>query len=90
MQRRTLGVCDRCGLEHKLRDLKHEVYARKRNGLRVCSDCFDGDHPRNIPYEGRYDDPAPVTDPRPGQDPADVEGAGWYDKEGNYIGPEIG
>jgi hypothetical protein len=43
---KALGECDRCGFTFKLNDLRYEVTDKIRNGLRVCSDCFDEDHPQ--------------------------------------------
>ena len=34
------GICDRCGFTYLLSNLKYEIENQKRNGLRVCSECF--------------------------------------------------
>ena len=44
--KKALGDCDRCGFTYKLNDLKYEVQDSIRNGLWVCSECFDVDHPQ--------------------------------------------
>ena len=44
--KKALGLCDRCGFTYKLNDLKYEIVDSKRNGLRVCNECFDPDHPQ--------------------------------------------
>ena len=56
--KRALGVCDRCGFVYKLKELKFEMVKGVRNSLRVCSSCFDPDHPQLM--LGRY----PVSDPQ--------------------------
>ena len=44
--KKALGQCDRCGFTYKLTELKYEIFDSKRNGLRVCHDCLDEDHPQ--------------------------------------------
>ena len=44
--KKALGDCDRCGFTYKLNDLKYEIEDGIRNGLRVCDDCLDIDHPQ--------------------------------------------
>ena len=44
--KKAVGECDRCGFTYKLSDLRYEVEDKVRNGLRVCRDCFDPDHPQ--------------------------------------------
>lgn len=61
----ALGICDRCGFRYKLSSLKYETVNRKKTGLKVCSSCWDEDHPQNFVNELRPDDPRPLKDPRP-------------------------
>ena len=44
--KKALGQCDRCGFSYKLNNLKYEIVDSKRNGLRVCNECFDVDQPQ--------------------------------------------
>jgi hypothetical protein len=44
--KKALGQCDRCGFAYKLNTLKYEIVDSKRNGLRVCNECFDQDQPQ--------------------------------------------
>ena len=44
--KKALGDCDRCGFTYKLNSLKYEIQDSIRNGLRVCVQCFDKDHPQ--------------------------------------------
>ena len=44
--KKALGDCDRCGFTYKLNNLKYEIQDSIRNGLRVCTQCFDKDHPQ--------------------------------------------
>lgn len=43
----ALGVCDRCGLQYKLKELKEETYQGRRTGLYVCPPCWDPEHPQD-------------------------------------------
>jgi hypothetical protein len=61
----TIGICDRCGFEFKLKELRWEIYDQHRTGYRVCYECFDHDQPQL--QLGRMDvsDAIAVRDPRP-------------------------
>lgn len=62
---RTRAICDRCGWEYKLKDLREEYYDQQPTGLLVCWRCFDEDHPQLQVGRKDYDDPKPVDNPRP-------------------------
>ena len=40
----AIALCDRCGFQYKLLDLKEEW-----NGLKTCSQCFETKHPQLDP-----------------------------------------
>ncbi len=40
------GLCDRCGLRFKLKDLKWEYFMGHNTGVRVCRYCIDPTHPQ--------------------------------------------
>ena len=61
---KALGECDRCGFTYKLNDLRYEVEDQTRNGLRVCSDCFDPDHPQLRVGEVNASDPQSLFNAR--------------------------
>jgi hypothetical protein len=42
----ALGICDRCGCAYKLIELRKEVQDGRRMSMKVCSSCFDPDHPQ--------------------------------------------
>ena len=56
--KRALGICDRCGQTYKLKKLHKETVNLVQTNLKVCPECWDGDHPQN--QLGRY----PVFDPQ--------------------------
>ena len=56
--RHTQAICDRCGFQYHLLQLKKEW-----NGLRVCPECWEPKHPQ-LEIKSKYD-PQAVRDPRP-------------------------
>ena len=61
----ALGTCDRCGFTYPLNSLLWELEDKKRNGLRVCSECLDPDHPQLQLGRFRVYDPQSLRDARP-------------------------
>jgi len=59
------GFCDRCAFRYDLSDLKPEIYDQKPNGLRVCPECLDTDHPQLQLGKFRINDPEALRNPRP-------------------------
>lgn len=59
------GLCDRCGCEYKLSQLRYEIFDERRNGLRVCGWCLDKDQPQLQLGRTPIDDPQALFDPRP-------------------------
>ena len=39
-------MCDRCGQQFKLKQLKTEIIKQRKYELLVCHECFDPDHPQ--------------------------------------------
>ena len=73
---KALGQCDRCGFTFKLNFLKYEIEDRKRNGMRVCNECFDEDHPQLKLGELNVSDPQSLFNARP--DGGEVESTTYY------------
>jgi hypothetical protein len=61
----ALGICDRCGFTHKLNDLKAEFTKQVPNGLRVCDQCMDEDHPQLMQGVRPVYDPQALRNARP-------------------------
>ena len=59
------GICDRCGLTFRLKELKFEVVNKKLTNLRVCGACLDSDHPQLRLGELILTDPQALENPRP-------------------------
>jgi len=62
------GICDRCGFEYKLLQLKEEW-----NGLKTCPECFETKHPQLEPLP-HVIDPEALYQPRPNNDKEVGEG----------------
>jgi len=81
----AFGFCDRCGFRYDLNELKAEFEDKKRNGLMVCTDCLDPDHPQLQLGRFRVFDPQTLRNPRP--DTSQIESQslfGW-----NPVGDDI-
>jgi len=63
--KRALAICDRCGLQYKLKTLKVEMVRGRETNVKVCKSCFDKDHPQNKLGEVRVTDPQAIRNPRP-------------------------
>ena len=74
--KKALGICDRCGFTYKLSELKYEVEDKVRNGLRVCTDCLDPDHPQLRVGELQTSDPQALFNPR--VDSGEVASTSYY------------
>ena len=61
---KAIGDCDRCGFTYKLNELRYQIEDSKRNGLRVCNQCFDEDQPQLKLGELNISDPQSLYNPR--------------------------
>lgn len=61
----AIAECDRCGQRYKLKELKKLTIKTKQVNLKVCSECWEYDHPQL--QLGMYPviDPQAVMEPRP-------------------------
>ena len=44
--KRAIAICDRCGQQFKLKELKEEIVRTREVNVRVCKECWDPDHPQ--------------------------------------------
>ena len=63
-EKKALGICDRCGQRHKLKDLKFETVKQRRTSLRTCPTCYDKDHPQLMLGTFPINDPQALRNPR--------------------------
>ena len=62
------ALCDRCGFEYKLNELKEEW-----NGAKTCPSCYENKHPQLEPTRAKAD-PEALYKPRPNNDVEGGEG----------------
>ena len=62
---RALAICDICGFQYELRELRNLVEKNKVTGLKACPECWNPDHPQNRLGEFPVDDPQAIRNPRP-------------------------
>lgn len=60
----SIAMCDRCGQQFKLKKLKTEIIKTKHYQIKVCSECWDPDHPQLQLGMYPVDDPQAVREPR--------------------------
>lgn len=58
------GICDRCGFQYLLKELKRETVKQKRTGLLVCQSCWNPEQPQLMLGTFPISDPQALRDPR--------------------------
>lgn len=61
---RAIGLCDRCGQQFKLKQLRTEIVKQRKYELLVCSECWDPDQPQLMLGTFPVDDPQALRNPR--------------------------
>ncbi len=63
--KKAIAVCDRCGFQVKLKELKNLYIRTTDTNIKVCKECWEPDQPQNM--QGMYpvEDPQALRDPRP-------------------------
>ena len=60
----SIAMCDRCGFQFKLTELRKEIKKTKTYNLLVCPECWDPDQPQLLLGMYPVDDPQAVRNPR--------------------------
>lgn len=63
--KRALGVCDRCGFQYLLSELKPLTVKTKNINTLVCPTCWEPDHPQLRLGMYIVQDPQALRNPRP-------------------------
>lgn len=63
--KKAIAICDRCGFQFRLKDLRTVVVKTKPVNLLVCSNCWEPDHPQLKLGMYPVDDPQALRNPRP-------------------------
>ena len=65
--RKALALCDVCGFQYKLRELKNLFVKGRDTNIKACPTCWSPDHPQLKLGEFPVNDPQAIRDPRPDQ-----------------------
>jgi len=65
--RKALALCDVCGFQYKLRELKNLFVKGRDTNVKACPTCWSPDHPQLKLGEFPVNDPQAIRDPRPDQ-----------------------
>ena len=63
--KRANGICDVCGFEFKLNDLKKLSRNRATINIKVCKECWEPENPQSFLGELPVYDPQALREPRP-------------------------
>jgi hypothetical protein len=61
---KAIAMCDRCGQQFKLKNLKTEIIKQRKYELLVCPECWDPDQPQLMLGTFPVDDPQALRNPR--------------------------
>jgi hypothetical protein len=61
---RAIAICDRCGEQFKLKQLRTEIIKQRKYELLVCPECWDPDNPQLMLGTFPVDDPQALRNPR--------------------------
>ena len=62
--KKAIAICDRCGQQFKLVELRKEIIKTKTYNLLVCKSCWDPDQPQLQLGMYPVDDPQALRNPR--------------------------
>lgn len=60
----AIAMCDRCGEQYKLKQLRTEIIKQRNYQLLVCPECWDPDQPQLMLGTFPIDDPQALRNPR--------------------------
>jgi hypothetical protein len=60
----AIAMCDRCGEQFKLKQLRTEIIKQRNYQLLVCPECWDPDQPQLMLGTFPIDDPQALRNPR--------------------------
>ena len=88
--RRSIAICDRCGWQWKLSELRSETVKLKDVHNRVCPQCWDIDHPQLQLGMYPVEDPQAVRDPRPDTTYLESRAIEIFLTTGTYVVTQVG
>ena len=63
--KKAISICDRCGFQFRLKELKALVIKTKNVNILVCKECWEPDQPQLQLGMFPVDDPQGLRNPRP-------------------------
>jgi hypothetical protein len=63
--KKAIAICDRCGFQFRLKELKALVIKTKNVNILVCNECWEPDQPQLLLGMYPVDDPQGLRNPRP-------------------------
>tara|TARA_R110000822_G_scaffold151679_2_gene290824 strand:- start:775 stop:1137 length:363 start_codon:yes stop_codon:yes gene_type:complete len=60
----ALGMCDVCGFQYKLRELRSLTVKGRDTNVKACSECWNPDQPQLRLGDYPVDDPQAIRNPR--------------------------
>jgi len=63
--KKAIAICDRCGFQFRLKELKSLVIKTKNVNIMVCNECWEPDQPQLQLGMYPVDDPQGLRNPRP-------------------------
>jgi len=63
--KKAIAICDRCGFQFRLKELKSLVIKTKNVNILVCDECWEPDQPQLQLGMFPVDDPQGLRNPRP-------------------------
>lgn len=61
----AIAICDRCGFQFKLKELRPLIVKTKQVDIRVCPECWEPDQPQLQVGMYPVDDPQAIRNARP-------------------------
>ena len=77
--RKAIGICDRCGFEYPLHELRKETINQFQVNLKVCPQCWDPDQPQTLLGKFPITDAQALRDPRPDTGAAESRSLSGFD-----------
>jgi hypothetical protein len=62
---KAIAICDVCGFQYKLRELKELIVKGNKTNIKACPECWNPDQPQNKLGEFPVEDPQALRNPRP-------------------------
>jgi hypothetical protein len=74
---RALAICDICGFQYRLGQLRALTINTKLTEIKACPSCWNPDHPQYMLGKTRVEDAQAVRDPRPDTGEAQSRAMFW-------------